>query len=160
MKNETLILSRTFNAPRDKVWKAWTDAKEFKKWWGPEGFKAPTIDIDLKVGGKYLWCMRGSQAPGKPEENFWTTGSFKEIVPMKKLVYTDSFADEKGNPVQPAYYGMSDMADRQEVTVELEEEGEKTRMTLTHKGLLTDKMKDDCAMGWNSSFNKMDKIIK
>lgn len=60
-KNE-ITISRIFDAPRESVWKMWTDPKEVKKWWGPKDFTAPEIKIDFTVGGKYLYCMRGAGA--------------------------------------------------------------------------------------------------
>ena len=59
--------------------------------------------MDVRVGGKYLWCMRSPEG-----QDFWTAGEFREVVAPERLVYTDNFADEHGNPVPPSYYGMSD----------------------------------------------------
>ena len=90
------------DAPRELVWKAWTEPDRIKLWWGPAGWSAPSIDIDLRVGGKYLYAMR---APDGLE--MWTTGVFREIEPMKRIVYTDSFADEHGNVINPTEAGAS-----------------------------------------------------
>ena len=54
-----LFIAREFNAPREIVWKAWSDPEIIKKWWGPKTFSAPFIKNDFKIGGKYLYCMRG-----------------------------------------------------------------------------------------------------
>lgn len=62
-KNE-ITISRIFDVQRKKAWKAWTDPEEVKKWWGPKDFTAPEIEIDLKVGGRYLYCMRGAGLDG------------------------------------------------------------------------------------------------
>jgi len=48
-----------FDAPRELVWKAWTEPARVMRWWGPKGFISPACDIDLRVGGKYLYCERG-----------------------------------------------------------------------------------------------------
>ena len=107
MKQEkALVIKRTFHAPLEKVWKAWNDPEEAKQWWGPKNFTAPVMTIDFRVGGKYLNCMRGSPAPGAPVQDFWSTGTYKEIVPMESIVLTDSFADEHGNIVPSTHYGM------------------------------------------------------
>ncbi|HXL81520.1 MAG TPA: SRPBCC domain-containing protein, partial [Pyrinomonadaceae bacterium] len=53
-----LVITRFFDAPRELVWQAWTDPKQLVKWWGPKNFTAPVAKIDLRVGGKYLYCMR------------------------------------------------------------------------------------------------------
>ena len=53
-----LVIERVFDAPRELVWKAWTDAEHFKKWWGPKVFTAPVCVMDLRLGGAYVWGMR------------------------------------------------------------------------------------------------------
>ena len=60
MVNETerMVITRVFDAPRELVWKAWTDPKYVMQWWGPKGFTAPVCKIDFRVGGKFLCCMR------------------------------------------------------------------------------------------------------
>ena len=55
-----LVMTRVFDAPRELVWKAWTDPEMLMKWWGPKGFTCPHCEIDLRVGGKYLYCMRAA----------------------------------------------------------------------------------------------------
>jgi len=71
-----LVITRVFDAPREQVWKAWTDPEHFKKWWGPEHFTAPVSEIDLRVGGTYFNCMRSPDG-----KDYYTTGVYREIVP-------------------------------------------------------------------------------
>jgi len=111
--NNDLAITYHFNASPERVWKAWTQEKEVKKWWGPEGFTAPHIKIDLRVGGKYFYCMRGVNSPGEKERDFWSGGVFRNIVAPDpgepgKITMIDSFMDEKGNKVPAMYYGMSE----------------------------------------------------
>jgi uncharacterized protein YndB with AHSA1/START domain len=158
-KSPALIIERVFDAPRALVWKAWTDPEMAKKWWGPKAFTAPTINIDLKVGGKYLFCMRGPGLDGKVQD-FWSTGTYKEIVPIEKLVMTDSFADEKGNVVPSSHYGMPGMPLELEVVVLFEDLGDgKTKMTLEHRGFPEGEHKTMASAGWNESFDKLAKAI-
>jgi len=77
------------------VWKAWTDPELVKHWWEPKGFTAPVCKIDLCVGGKFLYCMRSPDG-----KDYWNTGVYREIVEPKRIVSTDTFADEEGNPVR------------------------------------------------------------
>lgn len=56
--NQELLIVRIFDAPREIVWKSWTEPQRVKKWWGPKNFTAPFASIDLRPGGKYLYCMR------------------------------------------------------------------------------------------------------
>jgi len=127
----TLVIDRVFDAPRELVWKAWTDPEMAKRWWGPRGFMAPAAEIDLRVGGKYLFAMQSPEFNnGEP---IWSTGVYREIVPYERLVCTDSFADEKGNVVPATHYGMTeDFPLEMLVTVELEEIAGKTKLTLRH----------------------------
>src|SRR3989304_7293834 len=155
MENKELTITRVFDASRKLVWKAWTDPEMFKKWWGPKGFTAPVSKIDLRVGGRYLHCMR---APDGKE--YWSTGTYQEIVPMEKMVVSDSFADEKGNVVPATHYGMSsDFPSEMRVTVEFEEvEGGKTKMILEHVGLPPGNDQEGARAGWNESFDKLAKV--
>lgn len=154
--DRTLVITRIFNAPRALVWKAWTEPEHLKKWWGPKNFIAPTIKIDLRVGGKYLWCMRNEDG-----QEYWTTGVYREIVPPEKLVYTDNFSDASGNKVDPSYYGMTgDWASENVVTVTFEEVDGKTKMTVRHQGLPAGEMIDGASVGWNESFDKLEASLK
>ena len=102
-QGQELIIMRIFDAPRELVWKACTEAERIKRWWGPEHFTAPTIENDFRVGGAYLFCMCSPEG-----EEYWTTGVFREIVPIERIVYTDAFADDHGNRVPASHYGMGD----------------------------------------------------
>src|SRR3712207_5988559 len=102
MTNQTsneLVITRTFDAPRELVWRAWTEPEHFNRWWGPKDFAAPNSQMDVRVGGKYLYCMRSPDG-----QDYWGTGTYREVVPMERLVYTDSFADEQGNVVAASHY--------------------------------------------------------
>jgi len=164
MEDKEFVITRVFDAPREKVWQAWTDPDQAKRWWGPKNFTAPSIDINLQVGGKYLFSMRGAMEPGGEMKDFWSTGKYLEIEPMEKLVVTDSFADEKGNVVSAAHYGMDPnwpMELRVEVTFEEIEDG-KTKFTLLYPDLKGVKDKDlkDMRQGWNESLDKLAAVLK
>ncbi len=160
MQNE-LKIERIFDAPVDKVWKYFSDPKLYKKWWGPEGFSAPVIKIDFRVGGKFLGAMHGPK-DSEFDKDLWSSGTYKEIVPHKKIVVTDSFADEKGNIVPSSYYGMEDFPLEMLVTLEFEDLGNKTKLTLTHSGIenISDKDREGMDQGWNSSLNKLARLVE
>lgn len=150
-----LVITRIFDAPCEKVWKAWTEPERVKRWWGPKGFTAPIIKIDFRVGGKYLYCMRGA-GPDGVVRDFWSTGVYRKIVPLKIIVCTDSFADEKGNVVPASHYGMSGEWPKELlVTVTFEEQDGKTKMTLRHAGMPAGENQDLARQGWNESFDKL-----
>ena len=156
-KNEKkpIVINRVLNLPIDKVWNAWSDPEEIKKWWGPENYTCPSSEIDFRVGGKYLHCMRSSAG-----EEFWGTGVYKEIIPGKKQVFTDSFADENGNVIPASAYNMpGDWPSELLITLTFEEDGEKTKLKMQHEGI-PDEMRDDCIKGWNESLDKLERNIE
>ena len=87
-------LTRIFDAPRELVFKAWTDPKHVAQWWGPKGFTNPVCELDVRPGGAILIHMRGPDGVVYP-----TKGVFHEIALPERLVFTTSaFEDEDGNP--------------------------------------------------------------
>lgn len=152
---QELVIERTFDAPRELVWKAWTEPERMMRWWGPKGFTCPHCEIDLRVGGKYLNCMRGP-AGTDFDKDYWSTGVYREIVPLERIVCTDSFADESGNVVPASHYGMTgDFPLEMLVTVTFEEHEGKTKMTLRHAGLPAGEMSEGAQQGWSESFDKL-----
>ncbi|HEV8575242.1 MAG TPA: SRPBCC domain-containing protein [Dehalococcoidia bacterium] len=146
-----LVIERVFDAPRELVWKAWTDPEQVMRWWGPKGFSSPAAEIDLRVGGKYLWAMRSPEG-----QDFWSTGVYREIVPLKRIVCTNSFADENGNVVPASHYGMpADLPLEMLATLTFEEFGSKTKLTLRHEGFPQGEMSEMAGAGWNESFDKL-----
>ncbi len=149
--DECLTITRTFDAPREQVWGHWTDPSQYMCWWGPKDFTSPYARFDLRPGGKYLSCMRGSDG-----KDYWDTGHYEEIDELSRIVYTDSFADENGNPVPPSFYGMvGDQPVEMTVEVRLEDFGGKTCMTLEHCGMPGGEMIDQAKEGWNQFFDKL-----
>src|SRR3989441_11491469 len=86
-KRNELTIARVFDAPRESVWKAWTDPERAKRWWGPEGFTAPFIKIDLRVGGKYLFCMRSPDG-----KDYWSTVFYNDTAPLQRFALSLRFA--------------------------------------------------------------------
>jgi uncharacterized protein YndB with AHSA1/START domain len=104
--------------------------------------------------------MRGA-GPDGVVRDFWGTGVYREIVPMEKIVSTDSFADADGNVVPASYYGMSgDFPLELLITVTFEEVEGKTKMTLTHVGIPEGEMMDLTRAGWSESFDKLAESLK
>ncbi len=155
-KAQTLTITRIFDAPRKLLWRAWTDPEMIKKWWGPKNYTSPIDKVDLRVGGKYLFCMRSPEG-----KDFWTTGIYKEIVPFKKLVVTDSFADTDGKVVPAAYYGMDPSFPLEMLATVTFDDFIKVRskLTLYHDGFPEGEMKDMAEAGWNESFDKLSQVL-
>ncbi len=80
-----LVLVRVFNAPRELVWKAWTDPKRLAQWWGPTHFTNPVCEVDARPGGKWRIVMRGPDGAEFPHG-----GEYIEVTPPSKLVMTNS----------------------------------------------------------------------
>jgi uncharacterized protein YndB with AHSA1/START domain len=80
-----------FDAPRELVWKCFTDAQHLKQWWGPKGFKVIVSTMDLRVGGTYHY---GLKAPDGTI--MWGKLTYREIQPQQRLLLVSSFSDEAG----------------------------------------------------------------
>ena len=98
---ERMVVTRIFDAPRELVWKAWTEPKYVMQWWGPKGFTAPVCQMDFRVGGKSLFCMK---APDGQEG--WNGIEYHEIVPYEKIVSSMYFSDAEGNKIDPEQLGI------------------------------------------------------
>ena len=101
-----IVLERVFDAPRDLVFKAWTESERLALWWGPKGFKMLVAKLDLRPGGVFHYCMQapeGSAMGGK----MWGKFVYREIVSPARLVFVNSFSDEAGgltrHPLAPIW---------------------------------------------------------
>lgn len=163
-----LVITYQFDAPPERVWKAWSQEEEIKKWWGPEGFVVRHIEIDFRIGGKYLYCIRGVYSHGGKERDFWNGGVFRDLVApdsmrQGKIVMIDSFTDEKGNKVPAAYYGLSEKFPMEMMIVATfkEEDGD-TKLTLQCPdvgGISSDDL-SHLKEGWKQSLSKLGKTLK
>ena len=126
-----LVVARVFDAPRELVFRAWTEPERLKRWWGPKGFAMPFCEIDPRPGGVFLRCMRSPEG-----RDFWVTGVFREVVVPERLVLTDAFADAEGNVVPAARYGLGpEWPLERLITVTFEENGSSTRVTVRHAAI-------------------------
>jgi uncharacterized protein YndB with AHSA1/START domain len=90
-QSKDFVISRVLDAPRDLVWKVFTDPERMRQWWGPKGFKVIASKMDLRPGGTYHY---GLEAPdGKP---MWGKFVYREITPPERMVFISSFSDEAG----------------------------------------------------------------
>jgi uncharacterized protein YndB with AHSA1/START domain len=154
-QTKDLVIERIFDAPREQVWRAWTDPELFMRWWGPSTFTSPTCRMDVRPGGRYVWSMRD------PDGNdYYSAGTFLEVTPPERLVYTDSFADKDGNIIPPSAYGMSDAFPTElTVTVTLEDLGQRTKMRTTFSGMPEGPEKEMTAAGFNESLDKLTNAV-
>ena len=86
------LISRTFNAPRDLVWKAWTQRDHLMHWFGPKGFKMPAAKLDFRPGGSFHYNLRNADG-----FDLWGKFVYREIAPPERLVWVNCFSDPAGN---------------------------------------------------------------
>jgi uncharacterized protein YndB with AHSA1/START domain len=149
---QKIVITRVFDAPRDLVFRAWTEPERMKQWWGPNGFTTPVCTIDLRAGGVFHSCMRSPTG-----QDFWSMGVYREVVVPERIVCTDSFADAKGNKVSPTQYGMSaDWPDEALITATFAAQDGKTRFTLEHAvGAAPATEREQCREGWSESLDRL-----
>jgi uncharacterized protein YndB with AHSA1/START domain len=84
-------LSREFDAPRERVFAAFTTLDALKSWWGPRGFQWVSAQLDLRPGGMFHYCMRSPQGA-----DLWARFVYREVVPPERIVFVNSFSDQSG----------------------------------------------------------------
>jgi uncharacterized protein YndB with AHSA1/START domain len=152
---DAVVIERVFAAPVDVVWRMWTEPEHFSAWYGPGGATVPVAKMDVRVGGARLIGME-VQTPTGPMR-MWFTGEYREVVEHRRLVYTESLSDEAGRVLSPVEAGMPEGHPTQtEVIVELEDEGGRTRMVMTHVGVPAG---SPGAAGWNAALDKLGALV-
>lgn len=132
-----LIINRTFNAPRERVFRAWTEAAELDRWFGCEGMTSKSF-IDLRVGGSYRIEMRHSSG-----NVGIVSGIYREILPPERLSFTWN-ASGGSAPVTDTL-----------VTLEFFEVDGKTQVTLTHQNFYSEEVRKRHEQGWNVGLDHM-----
>ena len=151
-KERQIVVSRSFDAPLKLLWKAWTEPEHLMKWYGPKGFTTPRCEMDLKVGGRHLWSMKSPDGM-----QMYFTGTYKEIVPMDRIVYTDSLSDAEGNVMSPSAMGMPEGSpESMDVTVTFAHKDGKTTVTVSHVGHGEG---DQAGLGWEQAFDKLAAVL-
>ena len=139
----SLEIKRFINAPRARVYAAWTDPAQLKEWWGPESVRTRNFAADVRVGGKYRWDLINQE-----DEEMSVFGEYRELVPEKKIVFTWKWDDddvwENRNSV---------------VTVELFDAAGGTELHLRHEQLPSTESRDHHNEGWNSVLDRLEKFF-
>src|SRR6266850_2719368 len=150
------IISQTFNAPRDHVWKAWTEREQLLQWFGPKGFTMTTAKLDLRPGGTFHYCLRSSDG-----KEMWGKFVYREIAAPSRIVLVNSFSDAQGgltrHPFAPTW--PIEMLS----TTTLAEEGGKTKVTIEWSPLnptdeerkTFDSSHDGMKQGWTGTFDQL-----
>ena len=120
---QEFVITRVFDAPRDLVWKAFTEPQRMKEWWGPKGATVIKSEMDLRPGGSYHYAMRTPDGA-----TIWGKFVYREITPPSQIVFVSSFSDEAGSVT---HHPMAPTWPLQMLPIfSFEEEGEKTRFTV------------------------------
>lgn len=142
-RQRELVIDRVFDAPRELVFKMWTDPKHMAKWWGPRDYPATKISADVRPGGKYRHCLNSSAG----DMSLWLYGTYREIVPPERLVFTFAWEEEGERGLETV------------VTIDFKDEGSKTRMLFRQSPFQSDAECHGHGLGWNSSLDRMDDYI-
>ena len=151
--NIQLRLTRVFDAPRELVFQAWTQADHFQQWFGAaacDGASLQSVKVDARVGGKYRLQVR------RPDGEYFTTaGTYREVNAPERLVFTwafekDGSGDEYGEVEPPEML----------VTIEFHARGMQTELTLTHEKFASVESRDRHNEGWTRCLESLGKFVK
>jgi uncharacterized protein YndB with AHSA1/START domain len=134
-----LVIERVFDAPRELVFKAWTEPQHLVHWSCPHGFTLTHCEGDLEPGGRWRSCMRSPDG-----RDLWLGGVYREIVAPERLVFTHAWDDERGKPGHETL-----------VTVTFAERGGKTAMTFRQAVFDSVAERDGHRGGWTECFEKL-----
>ncbi len=135
---EEFTITRTFDAPRELVWRAWTDEAELAQWLHPFGVATDAISFDVRVGGRYRYTMT-VVATG---DTYPTGGEFVEVEPFDRLVFS---------------WGMPDASvdEAPRITLTFIERGDQTELIFHLRGYAGKPGDDDVYDGWNETLTNM-----
>jgi uncharacterized protein YndB with AHSA1/START domain len=134
---------RTFDAPRDLVFRNWVRAEDVSAWFVPEGFTVSGCELDARPGGR--WWVEFRSAAGEAYREY---GEFREVVESERLVFTLTRRDGAGNTGPETL-----------VTVVFAAQGSKTEMTFEQAGFASATVRDSDAEGWQECFDKLAKHL-
>lgn len=161
MTPQTFTITRTFDASRDEMWKAWTDPDLFGKWFGPKGFTSQVKTLDLRPGGILHSCIRSPEG-----QEMWAKFVYRDVTPPSRLAWEHSFSDKDGNLTRHPF--RSSWPLKLLTTVIFEEQSGKTKLTLTWTPL--EATEAECEVfaneipgmnqGWGGTFDQLADFFK
>jgi Uncharacterized conserved protein len=140
----SLEITRFIRAPRSRVYEAWTDPAQLRRWFGPESIQTDGIVADARAGGEFRWDLTNAEG-----EKMTMLGEFRELKPGRKVVFTWRWDDDE------LWENRTSI-----VTVELEDADGGTQLRLTHEQLPTEESRDSHTGGWNSALDKLEKFFR
>jgi uncharacterized protein YndB with AHSA1/START domain len=158
---QAFVISRSFNAPRRTLWKAWTDPESIKQWWGPKGAKVRYSKIDLRPGGSNHYCLISPDG-----QEIWGRQVYSEINEPERLVFMNSFSDEKGGLSRHPLHLSWPLELRTTVTFS-EQDGKTTvavewlPINASEEELKTfDTNRESMNQGWGGSFDQLETYLQ
>lgn len=145
-----LVITRTVNAPREKVWAACTQEELLMRWWGqPKEAVMPFFKLDFRVEGSFHFMVE------LPDDMvIWGKSVYKEIVEPEKLVFDEYFSNEHGDLLE------SEDLTKSLITLTLEEDGQKTILTVRHEGLgVGAHTREQYKEGWGESLDRLTQAV-
>ncbi len=155
------VITRVFDAPRELVWKAWTERERLMQWFGPKGFTMRVATLDLRPGGVFHYCLRSPDG-----HEMWGKFVYRDIAAPERIVLVNSFSDEKGNltrhPMSPTWplemlstTTFAEQAGKTTVTVRWSPlnatEAERKTFDISHDGM---------RIGWTGTFDQLDEYLR
>jgi uncharacterized protein YndB with AHSA1/START domain len=137
-----LRMKRVLHAPRSVVFRALTQPEELAKWWGPHGFTSPSVEVDLRPGGRYRILMQPPEG-----DAFYLTGEFREVDPPARLAYTFRWEDPTPDDRETM------------VTLSLRDLGEATELLFTQAGFAAERRRALHKAGWTDSFDRLRELL-
>ncbi len=151
-----VVITRVLNAPRELVFKAFTDPKHLVRWYAPVGCTLHIASFDAREGGAFHTCIRSTQ-----HHDCWCKGIFLEVAEPKRLVYTMAVADEQGNLVSPADAGMDPEWPAETVlTITFEEHDGSTKVTLHQTALESVAKRTGAYPSWLQMLDNLEEELK
>jgi uncharacterized protein YndB with AHSA1/START domain len=143
MSEQELVIERLIDAPVERVFKAWTDARQLQQWWGPRGFTAPVSEVDARPGGKLRIVMRGPDGTNYP-----MSGTFREVEANRRLVFVSVAEDGAGDALLEAFTEVTFAA-----------QGSKTLLTMKTSAVglapVAAEMLRGMEQGWSETLDRM-----
>jgi uncharacterized protein YndB with AHSA1/START domain len=139
----SLEITRFINAPRTRVYAAWTDPAQLKEWFGPVWVRTCELIAEARVGGKFRWDVIDSDG-----KKVTIQGEYREIVPGDKIVFTWKHCDDELWENQISI-----------VTVEFSNRDSGTELRLKHEQLPGEESRDDHNRGWNSVLDRLEEFV-
>ena len=137
-EDRVLLFTRVFDAPRNLVFRAWTDPKQLVKWFAPEGFSVAFLEMDVRPGGAWRKCMRSPEGL-----EYWRRGVYLEVAKPERLVFTYISDDPASDPEHETV-----------VTMIFEDQGDKTLMTFRQQEFESVAARDSHRFGWASCMER------